>query len=253
MRAEMHTSVENEWLCSRIMSAFGLPIAPCDIARFGRRKVLVVQRFDRALQHAGTEREWIARLPQEDFCQALGVPGALKYEADGGPGMPDILRVLDASSNADADKRAFVKAQMVFWLLAATDGHAKNFSIFLKRGGGYRLTPFYDVLSAWPIIGRGPNQLARQKAKLAMAVRSKSPHWKLTDILPRHWDSVAKLAGFGDAKALRAEIAEQLPGVISSAHAQLPSDFPAHVAQSIFDGMSASAQHLAKPADPKHK
>jgi len=50
----------------------------------------------------------------------------MKYESDGGPGMRDVLRILDASARADADKRAFVKAQIVFWLLAATDGHAKN-------------------------------------------------------------------------------------------------------------------------------
>ena len=29
------------------------------------------------------------RLPQEDFCQALGVPPHLKYESDGGPGLCD--------------------------------------------------------------------------------------------------------------------------------------------------------------------
>ena len=244
MRADMHESAENEWLCSRVMSAFGLPTAPCDIATFGQRKVLVVRRFDRALQHAGTPAQWIARLPQEDFCQALGISGALKYEADGGPGMQSILRVLDASSNAMADKTAFVKAQMVFWLLGATDGHAKNFSIFLERGGGYRLTPFYDVLSAWPIIGRGPNQLARQKAKLAMAVRGKNAHWKLTDILPRHWDAVAKLAGLGDAGKLREELVDALPQVLCSVEAQLPIHFPEHVARTVFDGMKTGAMRL---------
>ena len=244
LQADMHDSVENEWMCSRIMSAFGLPTAHCDMARFGQRRVLVVQRFDRAPQLAGAGHEWIARLPQEDFCQALGIAGSLKYEADGGPGMRDILRVLDASSTAAADKRAFVKAQMVFWLLAATDGHAKNFSIFLERGGGYRLTPFYDVLSAWPIIGRGPNHLSRQKARLAMAVHGKNPHWKLAEIQPRHWDDVTKRAGLGGAQPLRAEIVEQLPDVIASVRAQLPRGFPAQVAQAIFDGMTSSAQRL---------
>jgi serine/threonine-protein kinase HipA len=250
MQADMHTSVENEWLCQRIMSAFGLPTAPCDIETFGRRKVLVVQRFDRLLQPAAAPAPWIARLPQEDFCQALGMPGAMKYEADGGPGMRDILRVLDASSNAMEDKRCFVKAQMVFWMLAATDGHAKNFSIFLERGGGYRLTPFYDVLSAWPIIGPGPNQVARQKAKLAMAVRAKNQHWKLSEILPRHWDSVARLAGLGDARALREELVESLPGIIEAVGSRLPPGFPEGVVHAIFKGMKYSAQRLhdAPPA-----
>lgn len=244
LQADMQQSVENEWLCSRVMTAFGLPTAQCDIATFGQRKVLVVQRFDRALQDAGTDAEWIARLPQEDFCQALGVFGAQKYEADGGPGMRDILRVLDASANALADKTAFVKAQMVFWLLAATDGHAKNFSLFLERGGGYRLTPFYDVLSAWPIIGGGANQLARQKAKLAMALRAKSAHWGLADIQARHWDGVAKLAGLGDARALCDELLQQLPGVLRTVTSELPPDFPPTLATAIFDGMTTTAQRL---------
>lgn len=249
MQADMKESIENEWLCSRIMSALGLPTAHCDIATFGERKVLVVQRFDRALQNAGSDNsdtEWIARLPQEDFCQALGVPGSQKYETDGGPGMRDILRVLDASSNATADKLAFVKAQMVFWLLAATDGHAKNFSIFLERGGAYRLTPFYDVLSAWPVIGSGADQIAFQKAKLAMALRSKSSHWALQDLRARHWDGVAKLAGLGDAHALCNDLLAQLPGALDTVEAQLPSSFPEHVARAIFEGVRNTAKRLTE-------
>lgn len=244
MQADMQSSVENEWLCSRILSAFGLPTAHCDIAHFGARKVLIVERFDRALQGAGTDTEWIARLPQEDFCQALGVSGAQKYEADGGPGMREILRVLDASSNAAADKLAFVKAQMVFWLLAATDGHAKNFSIFLERGGGYRLTPFYDVLSAWPVIGHGASLIAPQKAKLAMALRSKSAHWGLADIQARHWDGVAKLGGIGDARALCEELAAQVPEVLRTVEAQLPAGFPQPLAAAVFEGVRSTAQRL---------
>ncbi len=240
LQADMKDSVENEWLCSRIMEAFGFDTAPCKIARFGRHKVLVVERFDRA-RVAG---RWIARLPQEDLCQALGVPAALKYESDGGPGMRDILRVLDASVRADVDKRAFVKAQIVFWLLAATDGHAKNYSIFHERGGTYRLTPFYDVLSAWPIIGRGPNLLNARKAKLALAVRSKNPHWKLTEIKARHWDAVARDAGLGDAKELLAETAGQVDQVIASVGRQLPQPFPEHLADRVFSGMKQTASAL---------
>lgn len=245
MRADMQTSLENEWLCSRIVEAFGLPVARCDIAVFGARKVLVVKRFDRAMQRAGTPQQWIARLPQEDFCQALGVSGAMKYESDGVPGMREILRVLDGSTQAATDKAHFVKAQMLFWLLAATDGHAKNFSIFLERGGGYRLAPLYDVLSVWPVIGTGPNHISWHKAKLAMAIRSRNPHWKLAEIQPRHWDVVTKLAGLGTAQVLRAEIIDAVPDVIASVEAQLPPHFPEQVSNAIFNGMRANAYRLA--------
>src|SRR5438132_754152 len=80
------TSVENEWLCSRIIKAFGLDVPECDIRLFGRHKVLVVKRFDRV-----DLSSWWARLPQEDFCQVLGLSAESKYENRGGPGMSAIL------------------------------------------------------------------------------------------------------------------------------------------------------------------
>jgi serine/threonine-protein kinase HipA len=246
MPSDMPDAVENEWLCSRVMTAFGLPTAQCDIATFGERKVLVVERFDRALRQAGTQAEWIEPLPQEDFCQALGLPGAKKYERDGGPGMREILRVLDGSASALADKTAFVKAQMVYWLLGAINGHAKSFSIFLEADNAYRLAPFRGALSAWPVMGEGLDQLAPHKARLAIALRSKSAHWTLADLLPLHWDGVAKQAGLGDARALCDELVTQLPGVLSSVEAQLPAAFPEHVARSIFDGMKTSGARLTE-------
>ena len=68
-------------------------------------------------------------LPQEDMCQALGVGPGLKYQADGGPGITDIMQVLLGAENADADRERFIQSQVLFWLLAAIDGHAKNFSL----------------------------------------------------------------------------------------------------------------------------
>jgi serine/threonine-protein kinase HipA len=158
--------------------------------------------------------------------------------------MQDILRVLDTSSRAERDKRAFVKAQIIFWMLAAIDGHAKNFSIFHERGGSYRLTPFYDVLSAWPVIGRRANQIDRNKAKLAMAVRSKNAHWKLDEIQPRHWDSVSRSAGLGDATAILQELATHTPQVIETVNRELPSKFPASISDKIFEGLLRAAKQL---------
>jgi serine/threonine-protein kinase HipA len=159
--------------------------------------------------------------------------------------MRDILRVLDGSARAEADKRAFVKAQIVFWLLAATDGHAKNYSIFHERGSTYRLTPFYDVLSAWPIVGRGANLLDVRKAKLALAVRSKNAHWKLTEIKARHWDAVTRDAGLGEAKDLLAETAGQVTKVIAEVSTQLPRGFPGRVSDRIFSGLQETARQVA--------
>ncbi|RZL52423.1 MAG: type II toxin-antitoxin system HipA family toxin, partial [Variovorax sp.] len=245
--AEPRDAVWNEWLCARVMAAFGLPMAACEVARFGRYEVLVVERFDRVVQ-AGTDADGdrIVRRPQEDLCQALGVPGARRREADGGPGLRDILRVLDAGTNAAADKAAVVKAQMVFWLLAATGGHAKNHSIFLAPGGGHRLAPFYDVQSAWPVIGGGGLRAIelQKKTRLALALREKSAHWGLSDIGARHWDDVARLAGQGDARALRDEIAGRLPDVLRRVEAELPPDFSAPLAEAVLGGIRTLAPRL---------
>ena len=243
MRADMTGSVENEWLCARILQALGLDVASCEMATFGRRKVLIVERFDRVLALPTDSPPWLARLPQEDFCQALGQPGALKYEGDGGPGVRDLLRVLETGSNADADKLAFVQALLAFWLLAATDGHAKNFSIFLMRGGGYRLTPLYDVLSAWPIIGSGPHQIGIKRARLAMALRSKDAHYHLAEIQTRHWQSLARQAGVPFAALV--DVLQRVPAALEEVETQLPPDFPAKVWEPVRAGMLAQGLRFA--------
>ena len=148
---DMTDSVDNEDYCMRLMAAFGLSVAKTDILAFGARRVLVVERFDRSRRDAGR----IIRLPLEDGCQGLGFPPTLKYQKDGGPGMRDIFGLLKGADDAQADQIAFFKSQILFWLIGATDGHAKNFSVFLKPGGRYSLTPFYDVLSAQPAVDRG--------------------------------------------------------------------------------------------------
>ncbi len=244
MRADMHTSVENEWLCAQILATLGLPMAQCEVASFGQRKVLIVERFDRALQSRADGTQWLARLPQEDFCQALGIAGDRKYESDGGPGIRAILRQLDTSRLADDDKLTFIKAQLIFWVMAATDGHAKNFSIFLERGGGFRLTPLYDVLSAWPIIGNGPNQISPRRAKLAMALRSKNTHYHLHEIHTRHWQALALQSGVPDAFDHMVALVLMVPDALDRVRALLPPGFPPRVFSAIRAGMIAQAERF---------
>lgn len=238
IRADMQDSVDNEWLCAQLLAAWGLDVARTEIARFGERKVLVVERFDRRWMPGNT---WIARLPQEDFCQATGTPAHRKYENDGGPGMRACLAVLSASEQALDDKRRFVLAQLAFWLLAATDGHAKNFSLAIERGGRFRMTPLYDVLSVWPIMGDGPNQLSPYRARLAMALRGKNPHARLADIHVRHWQTLAAQSGVPDAFAHMQALVERVPAGLDAVEALLPNDFSARVWDTVRAGALAQA------------
>lgn len=245
MQADMRTSVENEWLCSKIVHAYGIPIAACEVEEFEGQKVLVVERFDRTPASDGS---WIIRLPQEDMCQATGTSPLHKYQADGGPGIAQIMALLLGSDYAEQDRKNFFKTQLVFWLLAATDGHGKNFSIAHQAGGRYRATPIYDVLSAHPVIGKGKNQIAPQKAKLAMAVRGTSNHYLIEKIQRRHWIVQGQQVGLGAAEVERLieEVVESTEGVIEAASKLLPKNFPLDIVEAIFSGMKLHCEKLRR-------
>ena len=238
---DLTNSVENEWLCAQLLAGYGIPVAPCRPEIFGEYKVLVVERFDRRLADGG---KWWLRLPQEDFCQATGTPTALKYEHDGGPGIPRIMELLLGSDQAEADRRDFFRTLIVFWLLAAIDGHAKNFSLFLRPGGAFHLTPRYDVLSAHAFVGPGAGKLPLQKLRMAMALLGKNRHYEWTGIRLRHWLETADRCGLPHVDALIAELVERTPGVVATTGKLLPKDFPDALAERIFKGALAAARTL---------
>lgn len=244
MQADLSTSVENEWLCAQIVREFGLPVARCDIADFEDQHVLIVERFDRRLS---ADRSWWLRLPQEDMCQALGIQPADKYESDGGPGMADINNLLLGSRNAAADRRLFFRAQVLFWMLCAVDGHAKNFSVFIERYGRFKSTPLYDVISAYPILGNGKNQLSPKKASMAMAVTGQNRHYRWAEIQPRHWLSTANKIGLSaTVEEDIADLVARTPGVVKTVNAALPKSFPRGVADPVFDGLTQAAEKLSE-------
>lgn len=250
-KLDMRDSVENEWLCSLILKGFGVPVATCHPLQFEDVKALVVERFDREWWTPPDGDRRIIRLPQEDLCQALGVLPAAKYEADGGPGMDGIFDVLNGSITREHDRRVFFTAQLLFWMLCATDGHAKNFSLFLRAGGRYQLTPLYDVLSAYPVLGEGPSKISPFKAKMAMAVRVKNAHWKMQDILRRHWRALGARHGVlteddRDVDFVIDSLVARVPEVVAEVRAQLPERFPMRMANSVFKGLQAAGQRLAR-------
>lgn len=240
---DLRMSVEIEWLCAQILRAYDIDTAHCWMHQFGDYKVLVVERFDRQLS---TDRSWIVRIPQEDLCQATGSARERKYEADGGPGIKTGMDLLLGSTRAEQDRLEFFRTQILFWMLCAIDGHAKNFSLFLESRGRFRLTPRYDILSAFPVLGEKAGQLSPHKVKMAMAVegdRRRHYHWD--SILRRHWQSTAKLCGIGaQFDLLMSEIIEKTPGVIARIEADLPDGFPAALAEPVLTGLRESAKRL---------
>jgi serine/threonine-protein kinase HipA len=245
-KADLSESVENEWLCMNLLAEFGLPVARTAILRFGRQKVLGVERFDRQFHPSGA---WIMRLPQEDFCQALGVPPHLKYESDGGPGLADLATVLRGSEREQEDLTTLLTSQVLFWMMAAPDGQAKNFSIRLLPAGRYQLTPLYDVMSIWPIEGGGANQYSLHKARLAMALLGKNKHYRFADVQRRHFNSTAARCFLrADAEDVIERVLARTAGAIEAVAARLPTGFPERVADTIFNGIARSAKQLGATA-----
>jgi serine/threonine-protein kinase HipA len=241
-QADMRTSVENEWLCARIVAAFGIPVAACEIGEFESQKVLIVERFDRQLHSSG--RYWL-RLMQEDLCQATGTPHTLKYQADGGPGLVAIARILRGSTESARDLATMFRAQVLFFLLAATDGHAKNFSIRILPGGSFQLTPLYDVLSAWPVIGKKANEVPLDKARLAMALPGTRPHYHLKSVQRRHFETLAKRLGLPEGASLIDEIIARTPAALDEVQRGLPRNFPQGLLERVCNGLEKTAKGLA--------
>lgn len=244
-KADFSTSVDNEWLCLRLFREYGLPTANAEIATFGSQRVLIVERFDRALSANGKQ---LFRLVQEDFCQATGSSPLVKYENEGGPGLQQMFTLLQQSQQAAIDMRTLMASQLLFWMLRAPDGHAKNFSIQLLAGEGrFKLTPIYDVMSAYPVIGAGPNQWADQDIKMAMALLGKNRHYLARSIMRRHFNSTAKKVGYSDsAEPLLQDFISRTPAVVDKVRADLPAGFSEKVAEKILDGLLDAANALER-------
>jgi serine/threonine-protein kinase HipA len=235
----MTASVDNEHYCLKLLEAFGLSVAHTEIATFGKRRVLVVERFDRLRRDDGR----LLRIPQEDCCQALGVPSTQKYQSEGGPKAADIIRLLGGSDDPSSDQMDFLTSQIIFWLIGATDGHAKNFSVFLWPGGGLKLTPMYDVLSVQTAVDRG--QLNLRSFRLAMSAGT-NRHYRVGEVLGRHFVQTAKAAGLGPTLIEKVitgirEKAEHAPDVALSA---MPSDFTEEIHNSIRGAIAFRLDHL---------
>ena len=236
----LSSSVENEFLCLKLTKALGIPSAEVVIVEFGGKRVLIVERFDRRW----TQDNRLLRLPQEDCCQALSVPPTRKYESDGGPSIPDILNLFKGSDVPDEDQAMFLKAILVFWLMGATDGHAKNFSIHLSSGGRFRMTPLYDVLSAQPSVDAG--QIQHNKMKLAMAVGN-SRHYTVNSVTTRYFIETAGRAGIGASvvEKIIDDIRVKASDAIEQVKRELPEDFPEDIATSIINGFIGRMRQLA--------
>lgn len=225
---DLSNSIDNEYYCLKLTEAFGLPVAAAEIQTFGATRALVVERFDRNR----TEDGRIIRLHQEDMCQALSIHPSIKYERQGGPGVGQVLRVLEGSEDPARDQEIVLKAQLIFWLIGATDGHAKNFSIFVGPSGAFRLAPLYDILTVEPSIVDG--SAGGLDPRLAMSVGAERQH-TIANIEARHFLETAEEARLSREVAIRIlyEIAELAPSALAATEANLAPAFSPQIHETI--------------------
>lgn len=230
-------SVENEWFCLHLLEGMGVRVAKSDIRFFQDKKALVVERFDRFWKG-----KILYRKPMEDLCQAFGLPPDRKYESDGAPGIVSIVRMLDESNERERDRRDFFRAQVLFWLLGAVDGHAKNVSL-LWTPTGFELAPFYDVLSADPLAATG--QLQRKAMKLSMAVGDRL-HYRIDEINGRHWRETGQAARLAVSLIEETfdDLKKRLPGVLARTIEERPPSVPAPVYEPIAQAANQRLRRL---------
>jgi serine/threonine-protein kinase HipA len=195
----------NEHFCLTLARRIDLAAAVTEWKSFGDVPTLVVERYDRVFD---SDQRW-HRVHQEDSCQALGVHPDSKYEADGGPGFPRVMSLLDATDEPEIDRDRLMRGACFVYLLAATDVHAKNLSLLHARGAdrpSMRLAPFYDIASAWPYT----RKLQEKKLKLAMRIGT---HYRIREILPRHFGDLARGCHYPPERLLTSlrEMAQTLP------------------------------------------
>ncbi|MFZ5789836.1 MAG: type II toxin-antitoxin system HipA family toxin [Pseudomonadota bacterium] len=191
-------TVHNEGFCLALARALGLHAVAAELRSVKGRDFLLVERYDRRRAEDGT----IRRLHQEDFCQALGYPPEIKYQAEGGPTLARCFELVRrASARPAVDLLRLLDGVLFNLLVGNNDAHAKNFSL-LYDAAGTELAPLYDISSTAVYPGLSP--------RFAMKLAGKD---EFDQLHPRHWERFAKETGLGAPQVRRRllELARRLP------------------------------------------
>lgn len=198
-RPDLSGHVENEHFCLRLAGRLGLSVAKSEVLHFGREKAICIERYDRVM----LDRRLI-RVHQEDACQALGVHPTNKYQSDGGPGVVQIMELLNRSSRSVEDRHRFMQAVAFNYLILGSDAHAKNYSLLLGRAGQVRLAKLYDIASLLPYVDR------LRDCRFAMKI---DRYYRDNQIQVRHFEKMARSCEFpvSEIHQIIRNFSEQIP------------------------------------------
>lgn len=162
--------IENEYFIMKIAKRIGFTVPEVQLRKIKDITFLLIERYDRQKKN-----NHIARIHQEDFCQALGVPSFKKYQNEGGPSLQNCFGILNNTIQPAIDRNRLASAVIFNYLICNMDAHGKNFSL-LHEGSHIRLAPFYDI-----VCTRVYQNLT---AKMTMKIGSK---YDADQVMSRHW------------------------------------------------------------------
>jgi serine/threonine-protein kinase HipA len=168
--------VENEYFVMKIAKQVGLAVPEVELRRIKDITFLLIKRYDRHINN-----NFIERIHQEDFCQALGVLTSRKYQNEGGPSFKDCFGLLNNTTQPAIDRNRLVSVIIFNYLMGNMDAHGKNFSLIHNSNSNTRLAPFYDLVCT--------QAYQNLTTKMAMKIGSK---YAIDDILPRHWKQLSE-------------------------------------------------------------
>jgi len=188
-RPDLDGYIENEHFCLKLAYELGIPVAKSEVLSFGEQQVISIERFDRFY----ALRRW-ERIHQEDACQALSLHPERKYQSEGGPGVVELMKLLNRCSKPVADRERFIEYLVFNYLILGTDAHAKNYSIQLGPQGYVVLAPLYDVASLLPYIKR------KSDVRFAMKYGG---YYKDAQIRRRHFEKLANECSYPAPKIIQ--------------------------------------------------
>lgn len=101
----------------------------------------------------------------------------------GGPNCAEALGLLTSTGpTAQANAAGFLQMLFLNYLLAATDAHAKNYSIMLAADGSHRLAPMYDAASIAPYVGEAKWKVKPPKLAMSIGGENRAGHVSANDL-----------------------------------------------------------------------
>lgn len=218
----------NEYFCMRLAKRLHIPVANVSLYPGQKTPYLLIERFDRQIH--GSK---IKHIHQEDFCQALGMSPACKYQQEGGPSIKACFGLIQKSNVPALDRNHFMKILIYNFLIGNYQAHGKDFTIQYLTHKQFQLAPFYDLHCS--VIEGNLNQMAMKIGGI----------YEHDDIQAIHWQKLCEKRGFS-YPAFKTMMQQQTDTILFHAKeerlALKEAGFETHIADKIIEVIERHCQ-----------